>query len=132
MSGGRTVSTARIYTHNLRTTLRGLVLPCAGALGLCFVCLHSLPPQEGTGADRGAGYWLHLPGLLLVATCLGALLEGWPLLSRARPGFGWILRVESRPLHGCGVAALGGLTALASKLEMVVSGVSATYQTSEK
>ena len=106
----------RVYLHCLEASLRGMRLPFLGALLFCAGLLWMLPPQTGLGADRAAGYWLHLPGLLLVATGLGSALESWPLFSRARPGAGWVLRTQTTPLHGCLVAALGSLTALAIAL----------------
>ncbi len=103
---------------SFRASARGLVVPLIGALLLCALCLQLVPFQTDTGVDRAAGQWLHLPGLLLVAAVLGAALEGWPLFSRARPGFTWILRVENRPLHGCLAAALGSMAALAVALTL--------------
>ena len=105
---------------SFRASARGLVVPLIGALLLCALCLQLVPFQTDTGVDRAAGQWLHLPGLLLVAAVLGAALEGWPLFSRARPGFTWILRVENRPLHGCLAAALGSMAALAVALTLAL------------
>ena len=109
----------RIYLHSLQTTLRGLAVPFVAALLMCWLALLALPHREGTGADRIAGQWLHLPGLLLGAAGLGAVLENWPPFSRDRDGSNWILRVTGRPLHGCLVAALGNLTGLALALATI-------------
>ena len=106
----------RVYLHCLKAGLLGMLLPVVGTVLMCAGILSMLPPQSGIGTDRAAGYWLHLPGLLLVTTGLGAALDSWPLFSRAQAGAAWILRTQRTPLRGCLVAALGNLTALATAL----------------
>lgn len=109
----------RIYLHSLQTTLRGLTVPGTAALLMCWLAFLALPHREGTGADRIAGQWLHLPGLIVGAAGLGTVLENWPPFSRDRDGSNWILRITGRALHGCVAAALGNLTGLAVALATI-------------
>ncbi len=98
-----------IYWHSCRGTIRGLALPVGGCFVASMLVISAVSGDDNTGSQ---GSWLHLPALLLVAAGLAAALEHWPLMSRERPGYAWLQRIENRPLHGCMAAALGSMTAL--------------------
>lgn len=110
------------FRHCFQVTIRLIAAPLIVSVVLVSVCLVlALPDESTTRVDHLAGLWLHLPAFLLSATCLGAALEAWPLYSRGRSGEGLLLRLERGPLSGCGVAALGTLTALG--ISLAVMGV---------
>lgn len=98
-----------IYWHSCQGTIRGLLFPVGGCFVASILVISAVSAGDNTGSQ---GSWLHLPALLLVAAGLAAALEHWPLMSRERPGYAWLQRIENRPLHGCLAAALGSMTAL--------------------
>lgn len=110
-----------IYWHSCRGTIRGLVIPVGGCLVASLLVISAVSSNENTGSQ---GSWLHLPALLLAAAGLAAALEHWPLMSRERPGYAWLQRIENRPLHGCLAAALGSITALG--LALATTGLAFT------
>lgn len=98
-----------------------MVAPVIATWLIGVVLVATTPVNQRLGADRSAGYWLHVPELLLVVAALAAMLDAWPPLSRARAGSDWLMRIRPGPLHASGWAAGGGLAALG--LCLLASGV---------
>lgn len=112
----------RTFRHCFAITTRLTAGPFIVAVVLVCICLLLTRDDESSSeADHLAGLWLHLPAFLLSATCLGAVLEAWPLYSRGRAGEGLLLRLQKGPLAGCGAAASGTLAALA--VSLLLAGV---------
>src|SRR5690606_10106035 len=114
--GARDVSPgAAAFGYTLRAVGARLALALPLVMLATALAVRAHPANRVEGFDT-AGWWLHLPTLLLAGLAVTATVDAWPAFGRDRAPAAQITRLRIGALDGCGAAALAGLCGLAPAL----------------